>query len=144
MVAVSLKNRARGIVFRDDLATTEATYTAKDVYASAGMGPKDIDAVMIYDHFTPFIPMALEAYGFCGRGEGGAFVEGGRIHFDGELPVNTHGGNHSEAYIHGLPHVIEAVRQLRGTSTAQVPGCEIVLSCSAVAQLSAAVILRKD
>lgn len=136
--------RARGIVFRDDLATTEATYTAKDVYASAGLGPQDIDAVMIYDHFTPFIPMALEAYGFCGRGEGGAFVEGGRIHFDGELPVNTHGGNHSEAYIHGLPHVIEATRQLRGTSTAQVADCEVVLSCSAVAQLSAALILRKD
>ncbi len=136
--------RARGIVFRDDLATTEATFTAKDVYASAGIGPADVDVAMIYDHFTPFIPMALEAYGFCGRGEGGPFVEGGRIEFDGELPVNTHGGNHSEAYIHGLPHVIEAVRQLRGTSTAQVPGCEIVLSCSAVAQLSAAVILRKD
>lgn len=136
--------RARGIIFRDDLATTEAHLTAKDVYASAGVGPADIDAVMIYDHFTPFIPMALEAYGFCGRGEGGPFVEGGRIHFDGELPVNTHGGNHSEAYIHGLPHIIEATRQLRGESTAQVPGCEVVLSCSAVAQLSAAVILRKD
>jgi len=136
--------RARGIIFRDDLATTEAHFTAKDVYASAGVGPADIDAVMIYDHFTPFIPMALEAYGFCGRGEGGPFVEDGRIHFDGELPVNTHGGNHSEAYIHGLPHIIEATRQLRGESSAQVPGCEVVLSCSAVAQLSAAVILRKD
>lgn len=58
--------------------------------------------------------------------------------------MNTHGGNHSEAYIHGLPHVIEAVRQLRGTSTAQVEGAEVVLSCSSVAQLSAAVILRRD
>jgi acetyl-CoA acetyltransferase len=136
--------KAVGIVFRDDLATSEATHTAADVYRSAGVSAAEIDAAMIYDHFTPFVIFALEAYGFCARGEGGPFVEGGRIHYDGELPVNTHGGNHSEAYIHGLPHVIEAIRQLRGTSTAQVEGCELVLSCSAVAQLSAAVILRKD
>ena len=107
------------------------------------MGPKDIDAVMIYDHFTPFVIMSLEAYGFCQVGEGGSFVEGGRIHFDGALPVNTHGGNHSEAYIHGMPHVIEAVRQLRGTSTSQVKNAEVILSCSSVAQLSAALILTK-
>jgi acetyl-CoA acetyltransferase len=135
--------RAAGVVFRHDLATSEAVHTAADVYRSAGVGPAEIDCVMIYDHFTPFVIFALEAYGFCGRGEGGAFVEDGRIHFDGQLPVNTHGGNHSEAYIHGLPHVIEGVRQLRGTSTAQVDRCELVLSCSAVAQLSAAVILRR-
>ncbi len=135
--------RAQGIVFRDDLAVPESVYTARDVYRSAGVGPSDIDAVMIYDHFTPFVIFSLEAYGFCERGEGGAFVEGGRIEFDGELPVNTHGGNHSEAYIHGLPHVIEAVRQLRGDSSAQVPDAELILSCSSVAQLSAAVILRK-
>jgi 17-hydroxy-3-oxo-4-pregnene-20-carboxyl-CoA lyase len=136
--------KAAGIVFRESLAVSEATHTAADVYRSAGVGPADIDCVMIYDHFTPLVLFALEAYGFCPPGEGGRFVEGNRIHFDGELPVNTHGGNHSEAYIHGLPHVIEAVRQLRGTSTAQVPACELVLSCSAVAQLSAAVILRRD
>jgi acetyl-CoA acetyltransferase len=136
--------RAQGIVFRDDLSVSEAVNTARDVYRSAGVGPAEIDVVMAYDHFTPFVIFALEAYGFCPIGEGGPFVEGGRIHYDGELPVNTHGGNHSEAYIHGLPHVIEAVRQLRGTSTAQVNGCEVVLSCSAVAQLSAAVILRKE
>jgi acetyl-CoA acetyltransferase len=135
--------RAQGIVFRDDLAVPESVYTARDVYRSAGVGPSDIDAVMIYDHFTPFVIFSLEAYGFCERGQGGAFVEGGRIEFDGELPVNTHGGNHSEAYIHGLPHVIEAVRQLRGDSSAQVSDAELILSCSSVAQLSAAVILRK-
>ncbi len=135
--------RAQGIVFRDDLATPESVHTAKDVYASAGLGPSDIDAVMIYDHFTPFVIMSLEAYGFCPVGEGGRFVEGGRIHFDGALPVNTHGGNHSEAYIHGMPHVIEAVRQLRGTSTSQVKNAEVILSCSSVAQLSAALILTK-
>jgi acetyl-CoA acetyltransferase len=136
--------RAQGIVFRESLAVPESVYTAKDVYRSAGVGPEEIDAVMIYDHFTPFVIISLEAYGFCKPGEGGPFVEGGRIAYDGELPVNTHGGNHSEAYIHGLPHVIEAVRQLRGTSTAQVEGAELILSCSSVAQLSAAVILRKD
>ena len=136
--------RAEGIVFRDDLATAESTFTAADVYRSARVGPSDIDAVMIYDHFTPFVIFTLEAYGFCGPGEGGPFVEDGRIECDGELPVNTHGGNHSEAYIHGLPHVIEAVRQLRGTSSAQVEDAELILSASSVAQLSAAVILRKD
>jgi acetyl-CoA acetyltransferase len=136
--------RAAGIVFRDDLALPESVFTAKDVYRSAGLGPQDVDAVMIYDHFTPFVIFSLEAYGFCERGEGGPFVEGGRIEYTGDLPVNTHGGNHSEAYIHGLPHIVEAVRQLRGESTAQVKDPEVILSCSSVAQLSAAVILRKD
>ena len=136
--------RAVGIVFRDDLAVPESVHTARDVYHSAGVGPSEIDAVMIYDHFTPFVIFSLEAYGFCQPGEGGPFVEGGRIEFDGELPVNTHGGNHSEAYIHGLPHIIEAVRQLRGESSAQVSDAHLILCCSSVAQLSAAVILRKD
>lgn len=143
-IAQGSGTKAWGIVFRDDLAVAESVLTARDVYSSAGIGPNEIDAVMIYDHFTPFVIFSLEAYGFCRRGEGGPFVEGGRIEVDGELPVNTHGGNLSEAYIHGLTHVIEGVRQLRGTSTAQVNGAQVVLSCSSVAQLSAAVILRKD
>jgi acetyl-CoA acetyltransferase len=136
--------KADGTIFREDLAVAESVNPARDVYASAGVGPGDVDVLMVYDHFTPFVIFSLEAYGFCERGEGGPFVEDGRIEIGGQLPVNTHGGNHSEAYIHGLPHVIESVRQLRGTSTAQVEGAEVVLSCSSVAQLSAAVILRKD
>lgn len=142
-VAQGSGTRAHGSVFRESLSVAESTNTARDVYASAGLGPQDIDVLMVYDHFTPFVIFSLEAYGFCKPGEGGAFVEGGRIEIGGELPINTHGGNHSEAYIHGLPHVIESVRQLRGTSTSQVEGAEIVLSCSSVAQLSAAVILGK-
>jgi acetyl-CoA acetyltransferase len=133
-----------GIVFRPNLATTEATYTARDVYRSAGVQPADIDVAGFYDHFTPFVIFALEAYGFCGPGEGGPFVAEGRIRWpDGDIPVNTHGGNLSEAYIHGLTHVLEAVRQLRGTSTAQVVDAEIALVGSAVAQLSSALILRR-
>jgi len=137
-------SRTDGIVFRDDLATAESVHTARDVFRSAGLGPSDVDVVMIYDHFTPFVIFSLEAYGFCLRGEGGRFVESQRIDFDGDLPVNTHGGNLSEAYLQGLSHVIEGVRQLRGTSSAQVANAEIVLSCSSVAQLSAAVVLARD
>lgn len=136
--------KAEGVIFRDNLAVAESFHTADDVYRSAGVGPEDIEGVMIYDHFTPFVIFSLEAYRFCGRGEGGAFVEGGRIEFDGELPVNTHGGNLSHAYCQGLTHVIEAVRQIRGTSTCQLPHSRLILSCSSVAQLSAAIILRGD
>jgi len=135
--------KAAGIIFRENLAEAESVHTARDVYRSAALGPEDVDILMVYDHFTPFVIFSLEAYGFCGPGEGGPFVEDGRIEYDGELPVNTHGGNHSEAYIHGLPHVIEAVRQFRGTSSAQVRDPDVILSCSSVAQLSAAVILRR-
>jgi acetyl-CoA acetyltransferase len=87
--------------------------------------------------------MALESYGFCRPGEGGAFVEGGRIEIGGELPVNTHGGNLSEAYVQGLSHVIEGVRQIRGTSTAQVENASVILSCCATAGTSSAVLLGK-
>ena len=75
----------------------------------------------MYENFTGQVVMALEDFGFCARGEGGPFVESGAIDWpEGELPINTSGGNLAEGYIHGLSLVIEAVRQLRGTSTSQV------------------------
>ena len=135
-----------GIFYRPDLALAESVNTAGDLWARARLGPEDMDAWMFYDHFTPFCLLGLEAYGFVPFGEAKDFVEGGRnIRFDGILPTNTHGGNHSEAYIHGLTHPQEAVRLIRGTSTAQPPNKTInrVLSCSSVAQLSAAVIIRR-
>jgi acetyl-CoA acetyltransferase len=72
--------------------------------------------------------MALEDYGFCGRGESGPFVAEGNIRWpDGKLPLNTAGGNLSEAYVHGFNHIAEGVRQIRGESTSQVADAELCL-----------------
>jgi len=105
----------------DDYASTNSRRLARELYARAGLGPSDIDVAQIYDHFSGLVLMALEEYGFCGPGESGAFVAEGAIRWpDGRLPINTSGGQLSEAYAHGLNLVNEGVRQLRGQSTSQV------------------------
>ena len=97
-------------------------------FSMAGISPKDIDAAQLYDCFTITVLLQLEDYGFCKRGEGGAFVENGRIELGGALPINTAGGNLSEAYQTGMLHIVEAVRQLRGDcGERQVKGAEIIL-----------------
>jgi acetyl-CoA acetyltransferase len=101
---------------------------AKHLYRRAGVGPADIDVALIYDHFTPMVLMQLEDYGFCEKGGGGEFVESGAIRYDGgSIPVNTHGGQLSEAYIIGMTHIREAVEQMRGTAINQVAGAELAL-----------------
>ncbi|MGX7680171.1 thiolase C-terminal domain-containing protein [Jatrophihabitans sp. DSM 45814] len=119
---------------------------AKSVYERAGIGPQDIDVALLYDHFTPMVLMQLEDYGFCEIGEGGAFVESGNIRWQtGKIPVNTHGGNLSEAYIIGMTHVIEAVEQVRGEAVNQVEGAQFALATGGPAPLpTSALILRKD
>lgn len=97
-------------------------------YKMAGVGPKDIDVAQLYDNFTFSVILWLEHAGFAPVGEGGAFVEGGRIQLGGELPVNTAGGNLSESYMEGWLHIVEGVRQLRGQcGERQVDGAEIGL-----------------
>lgn len=101
---------------------------ARRAYEMAGIGPEDVDVALLYDHFSPMVIMQLEDYGFAPVGDGGPFVAEGNIRWPGgRLPVNTHGGNLSEAYIIGMTHVMEAVEQLRGTAVNQVEGAEIAL-----------------
>lgn len=118
-------------------------YIAADLWASAGIGPKDVDVAEIYDCFTYSVLMQLEGFGFCAEGEGGPFVQAGHIAKGGTLPVNTHGGLLSEAYIHGFNHVLEAVRQLRGAAGAnQVADAQIAMTTAGAMTCGSALILR--
>ena len=119
-----------------DFASSGHRPVAKRVFEMAGITPADVDVALLYDHFSPLVIMQLEDYGFCPIGEGGAFVADGNIRFGtGSIPVNTHGGNLSEAYIIGMTHVREAVEQLRGTAINQVAGAEIALVTGGPASL---------
>ena len=119
---------------------------AKRMYEMAEVGPQDVDVALIYDHFSPMVILQLEDYGFAPVGEGGPFVADGNIRYGtGTLPVNTHGGNLSEAYIIGMTHVREAVEQLRGTAVNQVEGAEVALVTGGPAGLPVSgAILRRD
>jgi acetyl-CoA acetyltransferase len=112
---------------KKDFITAGAGAVAKRLYEMTGIGPKDIDVALIYDHFSPLVIMQLEDYGFCRRGEGGPFVESGAIRLDGSIPVNPHGGHLSEGYVVGMTHIREAVEQLRGAAVNQVKGAKTAL-----------------
>ncbi len=99
----------------------------RQLWDDSGLRPKDIQAAMLYDHFSPIVFLHLEEFGFCGRGEARDFIAQGNIELGGSLPVNTHGGLLGEAYIHGVNHINEAVRQLRGTAINQVQGAQHIL-----------------
>ena len=126
---------------RDEMALE----LGRRLWEQSDFKPGDIDAIMLYDHFTPMVLLALEDLGFCKRGEAGAFSEGGALEGpDGRLPVNTHGGQHSEAFIHGMNNVTEAVRQIRGTSTTQAPEAKAVVVGAASSDPTGAFLLRAD
>jgi acetyl-CoA acetyltransferase len=114
-----------------DLVETGAGRSGQLAYAQAGIAASDVDVVGLYDAFTINPILFLEDLGFCAKGEGGAFVSGGRIAPGGELPVNTNGGGLSYCHpgMYGLFVLIEAVRQLRGECGArQVPNAQIALA----------------
>jgi acetyl-CoA acetyltransferase len=116
------------ITQRPDMTTLGLAKAAPRAFEMAGVTPGEIDVAEIYDCFTFTVICEIEDLGFCKKGEGGAFVEGGRIGLGGELPVNTHGGLLSQAHIAGMNHVYELVRQLRGEGgRAQVADAEIGL-----------------
>src|SRR5438552_8386677 len=114
-----------------DLTVTGALESGRQAYAMARLAAKDIDVVELYDAFTINPILFLEDLGFCPKGEGGAFVAGGRIAPGGGLPVNTNGGGLSYCHpgMYGLFLLIEAVRQLRGEAGArQVAGAETAIA----------------
>ena len=127
----------------DMISFPDSEIVAKQIFPMAGISPKDIDVAQLYDAFSPLVPMQLETYGFCKTGEGGSFCENGNIELGGTLPVNTSGGNLSEGYIHGITHIIEGVRQMRGTSLAQVPNAEISLVTAGPVVPTSALIIRR-
>ncbi|MED7929997.1 lipid-transfer protein [Nonomuraea sp. LP-02] len=114
--------------YRDDMSgLPEMGVVGRRLWEMSGLSPSDIRIAILYDHFTPFVLAQLEELGFCGRGEAPAFIADGGIELDGRLPVNPHGGQLGEAYIHGMNGIAEAVRQIRGTAANQLGGVANVL-----------------
>ena len=131
--------------YRDDMTgLPEMGVVARQLWAQSGLGPDHIGTAVLYDHFTPFVLVQLEEFGFCGRGEAKDFVAGGNIEVGGRLPVNTNGGQLGEAYVHGMNGISEGVRQVRGTSVNQVEGAEHVLVTAGTGVPTSALILGRD
>ena len=129
--------------FGDDPLKGPAWACADLLWRNSDLTPADVHVAQLYDAFSPLVPLSLEGYGFCERGEGLAFCQDGGISWDGgRLPVNTSGAGMSEAYVHGFNLITEAVRQVRGTSTAQVDGASVSLVTSGEGVPTSALLLR--
>ncbi|HWB65814.1 MAG TPA: lipid-transfer protein [Mycobacteriales bacterium] len=131
--------------FRDSLVgLPEMGTCARQIWESSGLGPDEIATAVLYDHFTPFVLAQLEEFGFCGRGEAKDFIADGAIEIGGRLPVNTHGGQLGEAYLHGMNGIAEGVRQVRGSSVNQVDGADHVLVTGGTGVPTSALLLGAD
>ena len=127
-VAEGLSDRGTHWSQQRDFTSTPQVFSARPAFAMAGIMPDHVDVLAVYDPFTVVSIMQIEDMGFCPKGEAGRFVEGDTLFHDaGKLPFNTHGGLLSHAYVLGIAHVIELVKQLRGTAAAQVPGAQVAV-----------------
>ncbi|NLT35733.1 MAG: acetyl-CoA acetyltransferase [Gaiellales bacterium] len=114
-----------------DYATSNFKALAPRLYAAAGVGPADVDVLQCYENFTGGVMMSIVEHGFCRPDEVNEFFTPENFSFEGgNLPLNTSGGNLAECYMHGLGLIIEAVRQVRGTSCCQVPGAKVSMVVS--------------
>ncbi len=131
--------------YRDSITgLPEMGLVARQLWNTTGLGPDDIQTAVIYDHFTPLVLPQLEEFGFCARGEAKEFLRDGNVELGGRLPINTHGGQLGEAYIHGMNGIAEGVRQVRGTSVNQVDGVEHVLVTAGTGVPTSALVLGAD
>ena len=129
ILGVGSANNSSGWLVDDHMTTTAAAPSGRQAFASAGLGPEDIHTAQLYDCFTSMVLVQLEDYGFCAKGEGGAFASSGALGLDGQLPTNTSGGQLSEGHVEGMLQIVEAVRQLRGDHPPerQVAGAQTAL-----------------
>lgn len=130
------------------ITATPQTFAAPWAYAMADRSVEEIDVIAIYDCFSITAMMQIEDMGFCKKGEGGEFVGDGRLHFDrprrqGGIPCNTHGGLLSHAYVLGIAHVIELVRQLRGDAQNQVENAQLAAYAGFTAEEGSTMLLRR-
>ena len=131
--------------YREDITgLEEMALVGRQLWAQAGIGPDDIQTAVLYDHFTPFVLVQLEELGFCKRGEARDFIRDGAIELGGALPLNPHGGQLGEAYLHGMNGIAEAVRQIRGTSVNQVEGTQHVLVTAGTGVPTSGAVLAVD
>ncbi|GAA2575104.1 acetyl-CoA acetyltransferase [Actinomadura fulvescens] len=126
-----------------DVTTIFSSYVAGPLYEAAGMKPGDIDVSLLYDAYSWLVPRQLEDFGLVRREELGQALRTREIAWNGRVPVNPHGGLLSEGYVHGLNNVAEAVRQLRGTGTAQVRDAEVALCTGFGGSYGSAAILTR-
>jgi acetyl-CoA acetyltransferase len=130
--------------YRDELTgLPEMGIVGRQLWAQSGIAADDVQVAILYDHFTPFVLIQLEELGFCARGEARHFIADGAIELGGRLPINTHGGQLGEAYIHGMNGIAEGVRQLRGTSVNQVDEVEHVLVTAGTGVPTSGLVLRR-
>jgi acetyl-CoA acetyltransferase len=146
VAGVGLGNSRTGAYWSQQpaLTSTPQVFAAPGAFAMAGLERADVDVLTCYDPFTIVSLMQIEDMGFCAKGCGGPFVEGTTLHFDGgKLPYNTHGGMLSHAYVLGIAHVVEVVRQLRGEAAAQVPDARVGIYGGYTGPQASTLILRR-
>jgi acetyl-CoA acetyltransferase len=131
-------------VLSRDMLEFGARAAGEELWKRAGIGPAEIDVAQIYDCFTISLLVQIEAFGFCEVGEAGALIESGALGHGGSMPINTAGGNMSEGYVHGMNHVIEAVRQVRGQAANQVAGAQTAFVSSGPLPVGAGAVIRSD
>jgi len=128
----------------EDLTTMAARDAAAQLWARTDLKPADVDTIQLYDGFSWLTLAWIEALGFCQRGEGGPFVEGGRVRLGGALPLNTWGGQLSGGRLHGFGFLAEAIRQLRGECAArQVKDCEVAVVAAGGGPIAGCLLLTR-
>ena len=147
VAGVGLGSSATGAHWAQQSAftSTPQVFAAPAAFRMAGIAPEDVDVYTCYDPFTIHTIMQIEDSGFCEKGAGGELARGGALAYDsGVLPTNTHGGLLSHAYVLGIAHVVEVVRQLRGEAAAQVPDARVGVYGGYTGPQASTLVLRRE